>query len=83
MVNEHLREKFGILVGLTENIIIRDFKSRLFSVIHQNVDIGHVPATAVGECDWKPPAGKREAWEMADGRWASRVEEGAAHTGLR
>ena len=74
-MNEHLIVKFGILVGLKENIIIRDFKSRLFSVIHQNVDIGPGPAAAVGESDWKPLASKRqagsvkrEAWEMADGR---------------
>ena len=69
-MNEHLIVKFGILVGLTENIIIRDFKSRLFPVIHQNMDIGPL-AAAVGECrDWKPPAaaGNREVWEMADGR---------------
>ena len=69
-MNEHLIVKFGILVGLTENIIIRDFKSRLFPVIHQNMDIGPGPAAAVGECDWKPPAasGKHGRWQMADGR---------------
>ena len=57
--------KFEILVGLTENIIIRDFKSRLFPVIHQNMDIWPGSAAAVGECDWKPPAGKREAGSVA------------------
>ena len=67
-MNEHLIVKFEMLVGFTENIITRDFKSRLFPVIHQNMDIRPL-AAAVGErFDWEPPAGKREAWEMADGR---------------
>ena len=70
-MNEHLIVKFRILVGLTENIIIRDFKSRLFPFIHQNMDIWPGSAAAVGECDWKPPAGKREAGRGEGGRRGS------------
>ena len=66
-MNEHLVVKFGILVGLTENIILRNFKSKLIPFIHQNMDIGPGPATAVDECDWKPPVGKREAWQVEEG----------------
>ena len=74
-MNEYLIVKFGILVGLTENIIISDFKSRLFPVIHQNMDIGSLAAAAaVGEASaavQRLEAGGRQAGSVGDGRWQS------------